>query len=159
MCNGNGTPKGGPVKITLTVRASDLYNANPQPLSNNQAELDTYCSLDDDNTNEPGKIPPGGTLNDYTSVVYADQTVTWVGKNANNDGYRVLINSISNNPNFFSSDPPGQSGQVTATLRGDINDKTDTYTIGFSINPPGNPQDNPPQIYSLDPKLSGRSNN
>ena len=148
-------PSGKPVIITLTVSAKDLYNLSPQPLTNNQGELDSYCSLSDDNTTNPGQIPPGGNLNDYTSTVYAGKTVTWVGANSENDGYRVLINSISNNPAFFASDPPGQSGRVTATLQNNINGVEDTYTIFFTIDPPGNES---ALSYQLDPKLSGKSN-
>ena len=137
-----------PVKITLTVNAEALYNANPQPLTNNQAELDTYCSLEDDNL---GKVPPGLTLNDFTSDVYNGNTVTWNGKSGDVQGYRVLIDSISNNPNFFASDPPGQNGTVTATLNSGVAPGTvDTYTINFTIDPPGNET---PRSYSLDPKL------
>ncbi len=137
-----------PVKITLTVNAEALYNANPQPLSNNQKELDTYCSLADDNL---GQVPPGLTLNDFTSVVYNGKTVTWDGKSGDVGGYRVLIDRISNNTSFFDSDPPGQDGKVTATLRSDVASGTlDEYTITFTIDPPGN---GAPKTYSLDPKL------
>ena len=137
-----------PVKIILTVNADALYNANPQPLTNNQAELDTYCGLSDDNL---GQVPPGLTLNDFTSVVYNGNKVTWDGKSGDTPGYRVLIDSISNNTNFFASDPPGQDGKVTATLRSDVaSGILDTYTIGFTIDPPGN---GAPRSYQLDPKL------
>ncbi|MGB5203277.1 MAG: hypothetical protein WBM77_03770 [Maribacter sp.] len=141
-----------PVTITLEVRAKDLYTAIPQPLSTNQTELDTYCGLSDNNLTAPGKIPPGGTLNDYCSDVYSTNKVIWKGKNSGSDGYRVLIDSISNNPSFFASDPPGQSGIVTATLKDGIDGVVDTYTINFSIDPPGN---GAAQSYSLDPKLRG----
>lgn len=152
MCGGNGNQE-KPIKITLTVTdAENLYNANPQPST--QAELDTYCSLADDNTTSPGKIPDGGTLNDFTSEVYAGNTVSWTGNNAGSNGYRVIINSITNNPNFFSSEPSG-SGLVTATLRSDIDGKQDTYTINFSVDPPGNDE---AKTYNLDPKLSGKPN-
>ena len=152
MCGGNGK-KGKPVTITLTVNASDLYNLNPQPLTNNQGELDTYCSLSDDNL---GKIPPGGTLNDYCTDVFSGNTVKIKGASSS-PGYRVLIDSISNNPAFFASDPPGQSGVVTATLKDGIDGVVDTYTINFTINPSGNPTENPNRSYSLDPKLRGKS--
>lgn len=137
-----------PVTITLNVRAEALYNAVPQPA--NQTELDTYCSL------SPGQIiPSGGTLQDFTTNVYSGNTVTWIGRSSDAANYGVLINSISNNPNFFASDPPGSSGQVTATLKTDIDGVGDTYSIGFTINPPGNPATFPPKPYTLDPKLRG----
>jgi len=149
MSHGNKN-QGKPVTITLTVNAEALYNLNPQPLSNNQGELDTYCSLSDDNN---GKIPANGTLNDYCTDVYSANTVTFKGASSS-PGYRVLINSITtDNPNFFASDPPGQSGIVTATLKDGIDGVIDTYTINFSIDPPGN---DTAQVYSLDPKLQGR---
>ena len=78
MCGGNGNT-GKPVKITLEVNADELYKLNPQPLSNNQGELDAYCGLADDNQ---GKVPPGLTLNDFTTEVYAGNTVTWSGMSA-----------------------------------------------------------------------------
>ena len=156
MCGGNGNkPTGKPVVITLSVDAEALYTANPQPLSTNQVELDTYCGLSDDNISQAGQIPPGGNLNDFTSTVYSSNTVTWKGKNSGSNGYVVKIDSISNNPNFFASDPPGNSGIVTAVLKDNINGVGDTYTIGFSIDPPGN---GAAQSYSLDPKLQGKSN-
>ncbi len=66
---------GQPVIITLTVRASDLYNAIPQPI--NQTQLDSYCGLGDNNTENPGHIiPVEGPLNDFTSEVYNSNTVT-----------------------------------------------------------------------------------
>ena len=137
-----------PVKITLTVNAESLYNANPQPTS--QLALDAYCAISDDNL---GQIPPGGpnNINEFLSEVYNGNTVTWDGKSGDAAGYRVLIDSISNNTNFFASDPPGQDGKVTATLRSDVAPGTlDTYTINFSIDPPGN---GTPKSYSLDPRL------
>jgi len=157
MCGGNNNPTppiGRPITITLTVNASALYNADPQPTT--QTELDTYCSLSDDNTVlRGGRIPPNGTLNDYTTQVYSANTVSWVGVNNGDAGYRVLIDSISNNPTFFASDPPGNSGRVTAALKDGINGLIDTYTIGFTIDAPGSQELNPPKSYPLDPKLQG----
>jgi len=150
MCGGNGNkPTGKPVKITLTITAEALYNANPQPTS--QAKLIPYCSLSDDNL---GKIPPGLTLNDFTSEVFDGNTVTWNGVSSDASGYRVLITSITNNPNFFSSEPHGNSGVMTATVKAGIGNIPDTYTIGFSIDPPGN---DPAKPYGLDPKLQGHA--
>ncbi len=153
MCGGNGNT-GKPVKITLEVNADELYKLNPQPLTNNQGELDAYCGLADDNL---GKVPPGLTLNDYTTDVYAGNTVTWSGMSAGegSNGYRVLIDSITTKtPAFFKSDPPGKDGRVTATLADNINGVEDTYTINFTIDPPGNGS---PRSYSLDPKLKGNA--
>ncbi|NNC69966.1 MAG: hypothetical protein HKN90_03995 [Flavobacteriaceae bacterium] len=144
-----GGNSGKPVKITLSVRSEALYNANPQPST--QLELDAYCGLSDDNL---GKIPPGGpqNINEFTSQVYNGNTVTWDGVSSDNPGYRILIDSISNNTSFFASDPPGQDGKVTATLKSGVASGTlDTYTITFSIDPPGN---GTPKTYNLDPKLN-----
>lgn len=142
-----------PVTITLCVSASALYNANPQPT--NQPELDVYCVLSDNNG---GLVTPGGSsVNNFTSQVYAGNTVTWVGENCGNDGYRVQIDTITNNPNFFKSDPPGSDGRVTATLKDDINGVEDTYRITFTIDSPGNPTQYPPKSYTLDPKLGGNN--
>jgi len=144
---------GKPVIITLTVTdAKTLYDADPQPST--QLELDAYCTLKDDNN---GKIPPDQTtINNFLSQVYSDNTVTWKGDNGNNStsGYRVLINSITNNPNFFKVEPTGSSGQMIATLKTGIGGVEDTYTIGFSIDPPGNAT---AKTYGLDPKLGGNN--
>ena len=137
-----------PVTITLTVRAEALYTADPQPST--QAELDTYCSL------APGSIiPAGSTLQDFTTNVYSSSTVTWIGASGDAANYGVSINGISNNPSFFASEPVGNSGRVEAALKPGINEVGDTYTIGFTINPPGNPTTYPTKSYSLDPKLMG----
>lgn len=142
---------GGPktVNITLKVSAQDLYNANPQPTT--QAELIPYCGLKDDNK---GKIPPGKTLNDYTTEVSGGYNVTWDGKSTDVASYKVLITGITNNPAFFSSEPKGNSGKMTAKVKDGIGDVLDTYTIDFSIDPPN--QD--AKYYSLDPKLKAKSN-
>ncbi len=143
---------GKPVVITLTVNGSDIYNANPQPVGGIQT--DPYCSLADNNN---GRIPPGETtINDFTSQVYANNTVTWVGANTGTGGYRILITGITNNPAFFDVEPRGNgnSGQLVADLKGDINEVNDTYTISFSVDPPGN---GTPKPYTLDPKMQGNN--
>ena len=141
---------GKPVTITLCVSASALYNANPQPST--QPELDVYCVLSDDNG---GVVTPAGSsVNNFTSQVYGGNTITWVGQNCGSDGYRVLIDSISDTGDFFASDPPGSDGRVTVTLNDPISG-ADTYTITFTIDSPGNPTQFPPKQYVLDPKLGG----
>ena len=141
---------GKPVTITLTVNASSLFNANPQP--KNETELVTYCGLSDNNC---GQIPPGKTtLNNFLSQVYNSNTVTWVGDNGGSNGYRVLITGITNNPSFFASEPNGNSGRVTTTLKDDVAGIDDTYTISFSVDPPGNGD---PKKYTIDPKLRGNN--
>ena len=153
MCGGNGgspPPTNKPVKITLSVRAQDLFLADPQPA--NQTQLDTYCGLTDDNN---GKIPTGGTLNDFTSDVYAGNTITWDGKSSQSGGYQVLIDSISSeNATYFTRENLGSPGpgKVSVNLNTNIPGVPDTYTINFSIKAPGQ---GGTKSYSLDPKLKG----
>lgn len=139
---------GKPVIITLTVNGSDIYNANPQPVGG--IATDPYCVLSDNNN---GRIPPGETtINNFLSQVYSGNTVTWQGANSGTGGYRVLITGITNNTNFFASPPHGGSGRIDATLKDGIGGVFDTYTINFTIDPPGNGTSKP---YTLDPKLGG----
>ncbi|MBT8284114.1 MAG: hypothetical protein HKO75_01930 [Flavobacteriaceae bacterium] len=143
---------GKPVNITLSVRASALYNANPQPAD--QTALDTYCSLEDNNN---GAIPPGKTLNDFTSQVYKDQLVTWLINNSGTDNYQVKILSVvnSSDPPFFNpstiSAPQGGAASVNGTCN--VNSGSDTYTINFKVTLPGSKGGT--KNYSLDPKLGG----
>ncbi len=145
---------GQPVTITLYVSAEDLYNVSPQPTRNQQAELDAYCILGDNNDLSRGKPDPGGGLNTFTSQIYSDKQVTWVGQNIKNDGYRVLVDEISSDAPFFTTNPlTGNGGRVVGTPKEGINNVIDTYTIKFYIDPPGGqPQSGP---YYLDPKLGG----
>jgi len=140
-----------PVLITFKVDAKRLYDANLDPETISQTDLDTYCYLTDDNT-PPGSIPSGGNLNDFTSKVYDGNTVTWKGDNTANDGYRVVLDSITNNATFFSAEPHGNSGRITATINTGVTiGVEDTYTIGFHIDPPGNLPET--LVFGLDPKL------
>lgn len=143
-----------PVTITLYVSAEDLYNVSPQPTRQQQDELDAYCILGDNNAISRGKPDDGGNLNSFTSQIYSGDDVTWVGQNIKNDGYRVLIDEISNNSSFFPSNPlTGNGGRVVGKPIQGINDLIDTYTIKFFIDAPGNQQQQGP--YYLDPKLGG----
>lgn len=146
-----------PVNITLTVRASDLYTANPQPA--NQTALDGYCTLIDNNN---GRIvpPPGsssGTLQDFTSQVYHNQLVTWLITNSQGGPYQVKITSINNDsdPPFFSPNPISAPQNGAASVNGTplVSSGEDTYTINFTVTDtrPGGTTKN----YSLDPKLGG----
>jgi hypothetical protein len=145
---------GKPVTITLTVSASQLFAiANPT-----SQQVDNCCGLSDDNN---GSIPSGGTIDDFTSNVYAGHSVTWIGNpstNPSDNGYNVAIDSISNNASFFPTNPVngngGRSGRVSGTLNSGVNGATDTYTINFTIYAPGNGGQ---QSYSIDPKLQGNN--
>lgn len=143
---------GKPVSINLTVSAYDLFNANPQPTT--QDQLNSYCSLSDDNN---GSTPDGKNA-DFVSNVYSGQQVTWTGSNStnpNDNGYRILITEINNNSSFFPTNPlNGQSGRVNATCDSNIGSLNDTYSIYFEINPPGN---GTPKSYRIDPKLQGNN--
>jgi len=146
--------EGQPVTITLYVSAADLHNLNPQPTRGQQAELDAYCILGDNNDLSRGKPDPGGDLNTFTSQIYSGKDVTWIGQNIKNDGYRVLIDEISSDAPFFPRNPlTGNGGRVVGKPKEGINNTIDTYTIKFYIDPPGGqPQSGP---YHLDPKLGG----
>lgn len=148
---------GQPVTITLYVSAEDLYNVDPQPTEEQQNELDAYCILSDNNDiTSRGKPDVGGNLNSFTSQVYSGQPVTWVGQNIKNDGYQVRIQLISNNTGFFPTPTlDGNGGRVSGTPNSGIDQQVDTYSIQFSIDPPGQ---GPSNNYQLDPKLGGNNN-
>ncbi len=153
---------GKPVSITLTVEASTLYAKKPYPPA--QSVVDGLCTLGDTNHGNS----PNGTIEDFTSQVYINNDVTWIGATKYptgiDRGYSVAINSVvhetdANDPNdipFFSSPAlgsPGRSGNVNLTVTDDSNldGKHDVYTINFSVYATGNNHLN----YSIDPRLSG----
>ena len=147
---------GKKVKITLTVEASALY-ALQAPVS--QADVDAKSGLEDDNS---GSSPGNGTIENFTSTVYLNNDVQWVGevkyKNGVDQGYNVAITSIvyESDDNFFNNTTlngtGGRSGNVTSKVKDEdsLQGKTDTYTINFSVYPKGSGD---PKPFSIDPKL------
>ena len=139
------------VKITLNVQANALWNmTNPT-----QAQIDSCCSLSDDNNGNS----PNGTLEDFTSQVNVNKNVKWVGA-TNDRGYTVAINSISyeaegDDVNIFANDTiygsGGRSGNVNANVKNDnsLVGLHDDYLISFSIY--DTPTDS--KTFTIDPKL------
>ena len=167
---GNPINNPGPIKITLTVEAASLYGANLSP-NVPSTTIDNACTLKDDNPNDPGSSPTG-KIEDFTSQVYIDNNVTWVGevkdKNGVDKGYSVAIDSIVYEPkdddkNFFSdttiNGSGGRSGNVIAKVNKDnsLIGKLDIYRINFSIYPPGSGNSNARGPFPIDPKLQGNS--
>ena len=151
---------GKPVQITLGVRACELYKADPQPTT--QAQLDTYCTLSDDNGGCI-VVPPGSTDNNiqnFTSEVYPNQLVKWrVINTVPRSVCTVGIDEISNDADYFTPNPIRGNklifGWTSATLLPTLTG-TDTYTIKFTVNPPLL-QGGDPKHYCLDPKLHGKN--
>ncbi len=140
------------LNITLTVEASDLYSK-----ANNPTNINEHSSLTDDNQG----CAPGGNIVDFQSSVVKNQVVVWVGETSD-PGYSVKIDKIAKksgtSTNFFSNDYyEDSSGKVTATVNNDpaLARKIYEYTIDFSITDPSGNVKN----FTIDPKLSGKSNN
>ncbi|WP_310377608.1 hypothetical protein [Flavobacterium sp.] len=141
-----------PVVITLNVQANRLYGIqNPT-----QSDVDNCCSLNDDNNGNS----PNGTIESFTSIVYINNNVKWVGA-TNDSGYTVAITSIVYEPdstdvNFFDwqtlNGSGGRSGNVNANVRNDNNllNQHDVYTIFFRVYSSGTDF----KTYSIDPKLA-----
>lgn len=147
---------GKPVFITLTVQANALY-AIDYPTG---PQVDNCSTLSDDNNGSSGN----GVIDNFQSNVYANNTVTWSGVTADPNGvdrgYNIAITQISNNSSFFPGNPltgtPGRSGNVSATANGNIAGQNDTYTIYFTIYPPGNGTPKSAGL-TIDPKLQGNN--
>lgn len=148
---------GKKVNITLTVSASALYNANPQPTTPSQ--LNPYCSLSDDNNGSSSD----GTPENFQSNVYINNDVKWDG-NTNDSGYSIAIESVSyesvnNDTNFFPTIILGGTGGRNGTVTSKVNNnqslagKLDVYQITFRVYAQGNNY----LTYSIDPKLSGNN--
>ena len=97
------------VKVTTTTTAtSDSDSSNSPTTINTTTETSKL-----QRSGRQRNIPKDGlTLNDFTTEVYAGNTVTWSGMSAGegSNGYRVLINSISTDtPAFFKNSSPDPS--------------------------------------------------
>ncbi len=145
------------VNITLTVQVNNLLAlVNPT-----QAQIESYCSLSDDNG---GSNQGGGGIETFLSNVYINNDVKWVGA-TNDQGCSVSIDSIvyeseDGDTDFFTSTnvggTGGRSGNVTATVKNDPNlaGQLDIYTINFTAYPQGNGGE---ASFHIDPKLQGNS--
>lgn len=141
-----------PVVITLTVQASKLYAMN----NPSQTKVDGSCTLSDDNFGSSSN----GTLEDFQSNVFINNNVKWIGVSSD-PGFSVAIDSIvykpeSSDVNFFDNSTitgtGGRSGNASANVKNDFNltNKTDIYTINFSVYNSGNLF----KPFSIDPKLA-----
>jgi hypothetical protein len=149
---------GKPVTITLTVEAYKLYN--------DQLTVLNACTLSDDNAGSS----PDGTCGNFTSNVYLNNNVKWVGKtkdNTTDQGYDVAITSV-----VYIADPTdvdffdlatlpgsgGRKGNVNGNVKNDreLVGQHDSYKINFDIYPPAN-SSLPKKSYPIDPKLQGNN--
>ncbi len=141
-----------PVVITLNVQASRL-NGIQNPT---QSDVDNCCSITDNN----GGSSSNGTLGNYTTPVFINFNVMWIGATAD-QGYSVAITSIVYDPDstdvdFFDwqtlNGSGGRSGNVNANVRNDNNlrNQHDVYTIYFRVYSSGTDY----KTYSIDPKLA-----
>jgi len=140
-----------PVVISLNVQANSLFNLeNPS-----QEQIDSLCSFSDDNNGNS----PNGTVEDFTTTVYINNNVKWIGV-SQNQGFKVAIDSINykpngNNVNCF--DTPilqgsgGISGNVNANVKNDssLQNRYNDYLIEFTV------YESPHNFksFSIDPKL------
>ena len=141
-----------PVTITLRVQANYLFGLTYPT----KAQINEICVLSDDNNGNS----PNGTLPDFTSIVYINNNVKWVGVTGDN-GYTIAITSIvfdseDGDTNFFTTKiiqgSSGRSGNVNANVKNDnrLAGLEDIYLINFSI------YDSPSNFksFSIDPKLA-----
>jgi hypothetical protein len=127
------------VQIVLTVDAEKLYHMK----NYNQDDIDSYCSLTDDN----GGKADNGKVQDFLSNVYLSKSVEWVGASMNKD-YAVAVDRIVydfdlNDPTdiYFLEDDEkiygtgGENSKVVATVKDqqEIADTQNIYKINFSI--------------------------
>jgi len=144
---------GTKVTITLTVEASSLYKMkNPIP-----SEVESKCTLSDNN----GGKSPNGNIKDFTSEVYIDNEVHWIGI-SKDSGYTIAITSIvykdiKGSVNFFDKKTlNGSSNRDSEIQHKVMNDSklvgnTDIYIINFSVF--ATATDSKP--FTIDPKLKG----
>lgn len=140
-----------PIVITLSVQTKKLFDL----LKPTQDQIDSLCVFSDNNN---GKSPQG-TVEDFTSTVFINNNVKWVGA-SDDKGFTVAIDSITFKPNsgvvnFFKSTTlngnGGTSGNVNANVKNDesLIGKHSDYLIVFSVfESPSNVKS-----FSIDPKL------
>ncbi len=159
---------GQKVTITLTVDAANLQ-AIPSP---KQSDIENNTTLTDDNGGSPSAINAN-----FTSVVFIDSDVRWVGV-TNDPGYAIVIDSVVYEPvnkgpsvDFFNapllSRTSRRHGYVEAKVNNDQNlvGALYGYHINFKIHVLGGcfllgwvfgkvlgP-------FEIDPKLRGKANN
>lgn len=146
------------VQIVLTVDAEKLYHMK----NYNQDDIDTYCTLTDDNDGTTNN----GKVQDFLSNVYLSKSVEWVGASSNND-YSVAIDRIVydfdlNDPTdiYFLEDDEkihgtgGKNSKVVATVKDqeDIVSTQNIYKINFSIYYKNNRKE-----FLVDPKLKANT--
>lgn len=139
-----------PVVITLTVEASTLFNL----VSPTQAQIDTCCSLSDDNGGS------GSPIENFTSTVFIDKNVKWKGETPDR-GFSIAIDSIAYESkgadvNFFDVSiipgSGGRSGNANANVKKDdgLKGKMDVYTLNFKVYDSGINF----KPFPIDPKLA-----
>lgn len=141
-----------PIVVSLNVQASTLFAlSNPT-----QVQIDQFCVFSDNNNG----FSPNGTHNDFTSIIYQNSNVKWIGV-TNAKGFTVAINSIAfkstnSDVDFFGDTvlvgSGGSSGNVSATVKNNSSfvNKSNSYLITFTV------YDNKGNFktFSIDPKLA-----
>lgn len=145
------------IKITLEVKAHDLYN-----LRSSELNVDQNTTLRD---NEGDRIGYGDSNHDFETRVHKKQRICWeIALNAPNgeDGdYIVALNYVEHNPspgnpNFFNKERllVKKNGKIKGKISNDPLTPLfdDIYTIYFTITPPKGVAGGP-QTFPVDPKI------
>ncbi len=122
---GNSTPKNR--RVTLTVKAKDLFTESNYPPT--EGQMDDCTALSDD---EGYASDYGNANKDYETLVYMNYQMGWdidaSDKNGVDRGYTVALASVSHNPvagnpQFFTSNPlnVGTNKKVTGTIANNPN--------------------------------------
>ncbi|MBT8282383.1 MAG: hypothetical protein KJO86_01490 [Muriicola sp.] len=137
-------PKAEDQIISLKVKAQDLYDLEEEYT---QTQVDKYCILED--KEHSSQLAP---LKNFISEVFIGQKVSWDGQSIE-DGYTVLIDSITYKPEFLEEFQPirGLEGKITSKINNDkeLEGKILEYKINFSIYKDGVA----PKYFMIDPKL------
>jgi hypothetical protein len=157
--------KGGTVKITLEVKAKQLYEYLQTvipPLEPDHNIVDGFCKLYDDNNGKTEK----SKIVDFVSDVYLNKNVKWEGK-SKDKGYTISIDSIVYHPKkkapddvdfFYDAVIKGSEGPdsiVKARVKEDLRliNKEDIYTIYCSVYQKLGHREK----FHIDPKLRGNT--
>jgi len=155
--------KGGKIKITLEVKAKELYkylNEIVPPIEPVRNIVDSYCKLTDNNFGKKNN----SKVIDFVSHVYLHKNVKWVGKSADK-GYSIAIDSIMYHPeivdphdiDFFHDKTimgsGGSNSIVEARVKEDLRliNREDVYTMYCSVHKDGLHK----KSFRIDPKLKG----
>jgi hypothetical protein len=121
---------GTTVVITLNAKAADLFNGNKSMPDIDQITL----------SNSEGESKKPNSWEEFETQVYTGHYVIWEAvcrePQGADAGYSISIDGINRKPDFFETRElgfRGRNGIVSAKVNNDIQIKTFSYQIHFSI--------------------------